>query len=314
MQTQAEDLFTYSNKQSVNGQPCLVLQTRYFRLLHLKANVLIKIEELVQEVAPSKYYPRTHTVVRADEIVFESKGMHNCNRSIWFDADVKNSSGNIKSAIQSDYSKALFCMPKNDIFRHNLPSVTPHVLMQSKDDCSEGCNLIDSILKHRIGSILASKGFICGWASNIDDLHQDFLRLQNSSKKWMWKPLSKDKVNAIFQEPKEKHAGRDYIPAIDSNAKVLPSIWSAFVKDYDAKHRRLEVFVSIGNNSLTKHDDGVPRITNSPTTFDSSHSEHMSRQLLHGQDGPFLRAYEAFLLESSYGSKSRSSSLSSWSN
>ena len=306
--------FVYQNKQSLNGQPALVLQTCYFRLTNFRG-APIKIDDIVKEVPKENYDPRSPMMVRADEVVFESKGKKSCNRSIWFDSEISSSGGCVKhqntSQLQSTNDEALFCMPKNDVFKHKLPSITPYVLMQPKDDCKEGYDLIDSILKHRIGSLLACDGHICNWVGNMKKLEAEFVRLQNMHKKWMWPVLCKVEMSKIFEKTREEHNHSPYKPRAEKD-RTLPSIWKSFANGCESKYSeeytskpRLEAFLfsEKGKSSIS---DKLPHIKNSPTKFISEHSDRTWKELLKGEDGPWKRAKIDYQLKSH--SKDRSSS------
>jgi hypothetical protein len=300
--------FTYQNKQSLQGQPCMILQTRYFRLPKLNTRAPINLEDIVHEVSSHEYNQLVMVIpsmmVRADEIVFESKGKHNCNRSIWFDACISSSNRIAKQDmgyLQSCNDKGLFCMPKNYMFQTNLPSITPHILMQPKDDCKEGYQLIDSILKDLISKLLTDSEYICNYTGDIDALQADFDRLQNTNKAWSWPALSNEDMSKIFQKTREEHTSNAYVPHAEKANDVLPSIWSAFcstLNDVEAtmSKPRLDVFCTItskhtnGDVSYDAKDAKVARITNSFTTFVSRHSEDTWKELLMGNDGAWHRA------------------------
>jgi hypothetical protein len=324
----ANSNFVYSNKKLLNGQPCSVLQTSYFRLTNLKVGTVVHcIEDIINEVNADQYYPRSSQVVRADEIVFESKGKPGCNDSIWFDATFSGHGG--KNGFGANTrpkgekgrkpgEDALFVMPENETFQRNLPTVMPFVLMHPKDDCIEGYNLIDAILKHRIGSILTASSIKFGsWKDNVAELEADFDRLKLSSKKWTW-PVHADK-DKIFQSGQiyEEYTSNKYVPQSSDDSKYsLCSMWSntctnlgsTFDSTLETKPR-LDVFVSI--STKTKADcKGIPRITNSPTKKSiSPESEDTWKELLWGVDGPWKQALHAY--NSGCDARSRSSSSSS---
>lgn len=313
--------FTYQNKQSLNGQPCLVLQTRYFRLLSIKPDAPNKIDNLVQEISVSEYDRNHIMMIRADEIVFESKGKYNCNHSIWFDADISSSHGSAKhhdiGCLQSFHDKALFCMPKNSIFQLSLPPITPHVLMQPKDDSKEGHRLIDDVLKHRICDLLTSHKIICNNGTDIEAIRADFARLRNADKKWMWPPLNDEEVRKIFQGTREEHTNHAYVPRTGEAGDILPSIWSAFcssVIDNGEQNEfkpRLDVFCSITSKRV-KHSCSkgakLPHIMSSTTEFVSAHSEQTWKELLWGIDGPWHRAKQQYTATACGSNKIRSTS------
>lgn len=322
--------FVYSNKKSLNDQPCMVLQTRYFLLTDPKAGTAVRIEDIVREVSAAEYDPGSSLVVKADEIVFESKGMRGCNHSIWFNVIISNHGGkngygaNMKrnggEAGHLTHDRALFVMPENKKFQQSLPADTPFILMQPKDDCAEGYDLIDAILKHRIGAILTSKNIHCNWEDNLADLNADFARLQNSHEKWIW-PAHTGKIvgsDQIYQE----YTSNKYVPAPNDDSKYsLSSMWSQTCANLDSKfdsgvHEttkpRLDVFVSISIKT-EKDCKEIPHITNSSTKKStaplSDVSESTWEELLVEGDGPWNEALRAH--NSGRIAKGRSSSYSS---
>ena len=305
--------FIYSNKHCLNGQACLVLQTRYFRVLQPNPSaVAIELEDIIQEVSSTEFDPRSNAMVRADEIIFESKGKHNCNRSIWFDANVTHWGGrSFKRQAPNDLcnldERALFRMPKNETFESNLPTITPHVLMQPKDDCKEGHDLIDAILEHRINSILASQGCRSYWLNNFATLKADFARLQKIAEKWTWPSLTKRQVNIIVQKMREDHVNSEYVP-IDVSEENMPllAIWNTFVGEQHQMKKRLDVFVSLTIQEEKGSYEKLPHITNSRTKFVSKLSEDTWKELLLGKDGPWTNA--KMHLDSHSQSKTRATS------
>ena len=73
----------------MNGQPCMVLQTRYFRILDI-ANLeqpTVSIGEIISEVSAEAYHagkfgPTPDAFVCAQEVAFDSKGKRACNLSM----------------------------------------------------------------------------------------------------------------------------------------------------------------------------------------------------------------------------------------
>jgi hypothetical protein len=295
--------FLYSNKFWLNGQPCMVLQTRYFRLFPLNPNgAAIKLEDIIMEISVAEYDSTRHDMIRADEVVFESKGRFNCNHSIWFDAIIQRehpgSRGNTKSQNYNELwnidDKALFCMPKNSKFLSSLPTITPYVLMQPKDDCKEGHDLIDAIIEHRIGSLLTSQGYQYYWINNIEALQADFSRLLKITEKWVWPKLSRERMDAIFQKTREEHNKSKYAPLATCNKDAtLPAIWNSFVSSLDTngphQKKRLDVFVAVTSKDV-KLKDELPHITNSRTKFISHESEATWKELLLGEKGAWKKA------------------------
>jgi hypothetical protein len=71
------NVFTYTPTHYLNGQPCMILQTRYF--------LVVGGPSVVQEVSVTEYSQGSYnhtTIVRADEVVFDSKGKRSSNHSM----------------------------------------------------------------------------------------------------------------------------------------------------------------------------------------------------------------------------------------
>ena len=71
----------------INNQPCMVLQTRYFRLLDSHQNcTTVSINDIAAEVPAEVYHSgkssSPNEFVCAHEVVFDSKGKHACNPSV----------------------------------------------------------------------------------------------------------------------------------------------------------------------------------------------------------------------------------------
>jgi hypothetical protein len=292
---------------SVNGQPCLVLKTCYFHLNYPNASTHIKIDNIVQYVPANEYYTdgnfddiarnapaneylaEGNFVVRADEIVFESKGMPNCNRSISFNANI-NRGGH---------------MMKNEGNRAELdriaPTDTPHMLMQSKNDCKKGRKLIDGILKHRIADCLASINCTSDCDTNIDALKTDFVRLQESGKKWLW--LVHGNKHEIFNKIYEERNFTEYEPPFDHSSRYsLSSVWTNFAHEMhqeskgEGKKGRLDVFCSLSTKAKDNREK-VPHIKNTFTNNGAkniSNSEKTWKELILGDDdGAYKKAMHA---------------------
>jgi hypothetical protein len=151
-------------------------------------------------------------IVQAGKTMFESKGNHNCNGSISFDVNVTHWGGrNFNCQVLDPFilnDKALFCMPKSEIFKIILPKIIPHVLMQPKDDCKGGHDLVDAILEHHINIILTFQGHHSHWVNNFANHKTDFTQLQMIKEKWTWSLLTKHQVNFIIQKIQEEHLNR----------------------------------------------------------------------------------------------------------
>ncbi len=85
--------FAHFRRAGVNGQPCMVLQTRYFHLKDMKllrqsSNEYIAIphDEIVAEVTEQAYdagkFSKLGAFVCAQEVAFDSKGKRSCNLSM----------------------------------------------------------------------------------------------------------------------------------------------------------------------------------------------------------------------------------------
>jgi hypothetical protein len=268
--TEDEINFLYSNKMTADNEPCLVLKTRYFRLAHLEAGSYVRIEDIVQEV------PATDClgVIQANETVFESKGMANCNRSILFYRRVKGD--------------------------QELKSLGRHKLMQSKDDCEEGRLLIDSILKHCIQESLTSIGCQCDCNTDKAVLRADFLRLQMSGRKWLW-PVHSDR-HKIFGKIYEEYVATEYKPRRDGDSRYnLCDMWATFAHEMgreskqDKPKGRLDVFRSLSAKRAKSKREEIPHIKNSSNTKAiSCSSEEIWKELLLGDDGPYKNALHMF--------------------
>lgn len=70
------DVFLYSPTHCLNGQPCMILQTRYFRI--------VGGPNVIEEASITEYSQGSNhcIIVRADEVAFDSKGKRSCNRSM----------------------------------------------------------------------------------------------------------------------------------------------------------------------------------------------------------------------------------------
>ena len=74
--------------QGINGQPCMVLQTRFFRILDIGRlrQPTVSVGEMVAEVSPQAYHSGKNAspgdFVCAHEVAFDSKGKRTCNLSM----------------------------------------------------------------------------------------------------------------------------------------------------------------------------------------------------------------------------------------
>ena len=292
--------FLYSNQHNLNTKACLVLQTKYYRLRNLQTGAPISMDDVVQEVPLHEYDSRNPMMVKADEIVFESKGRYDCNHSIWFNVKTTKWIGKFKSKdseAKAHRGKFLFCMQKNELFECMLPANDPIMLMQAKNESEEGRDLIQSFWKHRVGFLLDSCGISCTW--NIHNhkiaLKATFYRLLESTKRDAWPTLHDEEVSMIFQEKcREEHNSNWYQPHLN-NAEAA-SIWNSFIGDLAGGGRRettrprLEVFASMTSKRDTALSKELPHITNSSTKFISRNSQDTWEELLLGKDGPWTRA------------------------
>ena len=69
-------VFLYAPTHCIHGQPCMILQTRYFRV--------VGGVKMVEEVSVGEYERCCGelVVVKADEVVFDSMGKRSCNHSM----------------------------------------------------------------------------------------------------------------------------------------------------------------------------------------------------------------------------------------
>ena len=298
--TSSDRNFVYSNQHCLYSQVCLVLQTKYYRLRSLRTGFAIDIEHIVQEVPKHEYNSRDPMMVKADEVVFESKGHPNCNHCIWFNAEFTKSSAwknkqNTSRGVCQDRD-SLFCLPhNNDILKAMLYATEPPMmLMQSKDECKEGHMLIDSIWHHRIGWILSSRAISCNWIDNFHELNKDFSRLQQMVKRDSWPTLSNEQVSKIFEGTNAcaGHNSTFYDPNFESEDTA--ALWNSFVGELIGGHHqtkpRLNVFTSMTSKEDTSTAKDLPHITNSSTGFISRYSQDTWQELLLGLDGPWTRA------------------------
>ena len=70
------DVFMYSPTHCLNGQPCMILRTMYFRV--------VGGPNVVEETSITEYSQgsNNYIIVRADEVAFDSKGKRSCNHSM----------------------------------------------------------------------------------------------------------------------------------------------------------------------------------------------------------------------------------------
>lgn len=168
--------FTYAPTHCLNGQPCMILQERYFRLVDPKpvmawgnnhkqhkgrtTTSALFVKDIITEISTDEYnawrFIHANTIVRVHEVAFDSKGKRSANQSIWFDSEISPCSNNKAKKLSkkgedhwqmNDRSGALFCMPKNETFEANLPSIVPYVSMQPVDDSRDGLDFIDGVIE-----------------------------------------------------------------------------------------------------------------------------------------------------------------------
>ena len=325
--------FVHTRTHLLHGQPCTVLQTRHFRLMDLKPwtdshyqGRVVSLEDIITEVSQREYNEyrsiSPNAMIRADELVFDSKGKRSANLSTWFDADIvpccskKASTKHIGWKIANDRSGSLFCMPDtvtNKTFERNLPSSVPYVAMQPIDDFKAGHDLIEAILEHRIGTILYSMGSLNfdkfpNGKRDLDDRFKELETIFTGMKKrltrWVWpKTSNMDHI----PEPQETRNTTVYSPAVTPDQDtVIPAIWSSFIKNLrwnvdlqpDSK-RRLDVFHCITVDKSSGKD--LPRIHHAKPSLikknPSSLSEATWRELLLGENGPWKKAIESYEAE-----------------
>ena len=79
--------FPSTFRVGINGQPCMVLQTRYFHLLDFSlVHDRVSIDRIVKEVSAEVYHAaklaRPNAYACAHEVAFDSKGKQSCNLSV----------------------------------------------------------------------------------------------------------------------------------------------------------------------------------------------------------------------------------------
>mmetsp|Transcript_17112 Transcript_17112/g.35715 ORF Transcript_17112/g.35715 Transcript_17112/m.35715 type:complete len:768 (+) Transcript_17112:318-2621(+) len=266
--------FTYVPTHCINGQPCMILQSRYFRLLDCKStpawgnkhgedrNVssFVSIKDLVEEISEDAYHDWTigssNSMIRVHEVAFDSKGKRSANQSIWFDADHTPCSNNKAKKLSkkgedhwqlNDRSGALFCMPKNDTFECSLPSISPYVCMVPMEDSHAGLKLIEKILEHRLGSILHTQGlsfkkFPLGKTeldTSFVELKKEFTLMKVHSEKWSWPKTSN--MDHICKATEERNQTA-YFPRAPPRATykaITPAIWKSFIQNLCASDDEL---------------------------------------------------------------------------
>eukprot|EP00579_Thalassiosira_antarctica_P013682 CAMPEP_0201940868 /NCGR_PEP_ID=MMETSP0903-20130614/45991_1 /ASSEMBLY_ACC=CAM_ASM_000552 /TAXON_ID=420261 /ORGANISM="Thalassiosira antarctica, Strain CCMP982" /LENGTH=345 /DNA_ID=CAMNT_0048482781 /DNA_START=30 /DNA_END=1067 /DNA_ORIENTATION=- len=320
--------FTYASNECMNGQPCMVLHTRYFRLLDFTnlQQPTISTGDIVTEVPSEVYHAgksiSPSTFVSAHEVAFDSKGKPTCNHSIWFDTKITTCSTTKAKKISkkdnpwhlNDKSGSLFCMPNNEEFEKSFPITTPpYVFMQPVDDiqAGHGHDLVKVMLEHRVATILLTRGFCFHKLPNqFDQLGKDFARMKNDLKRWAW-PKTSD-MNHLSKTTEVRNQA-EYSPSIpDGQEDTVSSIWKSFGTNLDAREgsftapkKRLDVFHSIMEKTESSFEAIPPRIellfskTSKPRkTF--SHSEATWRELLlgEGENMPWKKVIESHVANS----------------
>lgn len=165
----------------------MILQTRYYQLLDF-SNVegSVTIQDIIKQVPLEVYQAgksRPNSFQSVHEVAFDSKGKKSSNLSLWFDATITAcTSSKAKKVSKKDEpwqleNGSLFCAPRNEEFLEHRPITEPYIFMQPVDDCKEGHDLVISIIKHRIASILHSRGFrFDEILAQHDDADYDLLR------------------------------------------------------------------------------------------------------------------------------------------
>lgn len=303
--------FTYAPVDCMNGQPCMILQTRYFRisdLTHLQQST-ISNDSIITEISSNVYhagkFANPNMFVCAQEVAFDSKGKRTCNLSIWFDTNITACSTTKAKKVSkkddpwhlADKSGALFCMPNNAEFERSFSFATPpYVSMQPVDDIQVGHDLVKSILEHRVASILLTRGFrFHELPAQLDKLGKDFARLKHDLERWAWPKTSNvDHLSKTMETRNQT----EYCPPIskDGQADNISAIWKSFATSLDAAHngsgaapkKRLSVFQSIlGKADSVVESTALPRIE--PTSYkvfsSLSLAEATWREILLGEGG-----------------------------
>ncbi|KAL3822759.1 hypothetical protein ACHAXA_009633 [Cyclostephanos tholiformis] len=218
--------FTYEPRHCINGQPCMVLQTRYFYLSSCTN---------VAEVTEEDYQANSGLFICAHEVTFDSKGKRSCNHSIWFNTTITSCSGSkAKKLSRKDEQEQwhlknecgiFFVMPINQEFKDAFMAVDlpPYVLMQPVDDLEDGHNLITAVLKHRVASILQSHGFKPQEPpEELIKLGEKYHRLKRLLDRWAW-PKTSD--TSHFLKNVDQWHQANYRPEGTETA----AIWESFV-------------------------------------------------------------------------------------
>ena len=205
-----------------------------------------------------------------------------------------------------DTSGSLFCMPNNEEFEKYSPITSPYIFMQPVDDLKAGHDLAKSILKHRVATILFSRGFCFHELPNqLDQLGMDYARMKADLERWAWPKMSN---MDHFSKTKEEQNQTVYSPSADvwcQDTTTTSAIWMSFVRNLNgsegsdvtaAPRKRLQVLRSIMEKTDT-FDGNLPRIQRvgaqpSNEMSRSSHPEPLSeatwRELLLGDGEDML--------------------------
>lgn len=211
-----------------------------------------------------------------------------------------------------DTSGSLFCMPNNGEFEAVFPTSTPpFVFMQPVDDLKPGHDLVQSILEHRVTSILISRGFCFhDHPCQLEKLKHDFASMKADLKRWAWpKTTNVDH----FSKTKEEQNQTAYSPSVAwaKDAGTTSAIWKSFVtsltcntaNDASSKNR-LPVFRSIMDKDEDISVCSLPRIECArPIEAIPSHTQHPEslsestwREILLGQGyGAWERTIESHI-------------------
>ncbi|KAL7508561.1 hypothetical protein ACHAXN_005625 [Cyclotella atomus] len=305
--------FTYEPTHCLNGQPCMILQNRFYRLLDYKEKVHVSsIEDVVEEISMQEYNCLANNLtVKAYEVVMDSKGKRSANLSIFFDVDVSSCSNNKAKRVSKKgeehwqlEDKTLFCIPKNDAFLSGLPQTKPYVMMQPVDDKQEGHDLIDDILQHRIGTLLAKED--CTYdecnKKTLDEKEAELksiLRCMMDTLKREYWPVTSNMDHIKKSTEERNHT--EYHPSDVEDARNACKLWDCFVHNLNAKDDEVEPSssrLSVFKSFTSKQDTitNVPHLMNKkptqlPTQTSDLHvSETTWKELLEGQPGSWAAA------------------------
>ena len=196
-----------------------------------------------------------------------------------------------------DCSNALFCVPNNEEFKKRPPLVAPYVFMQPVDDRAAGHDLVASILKYQVATLLhAHRHSFDGLLSRLSLLQAEFGRLKADVVRWAWPRIATD--DHLMRTKEEQNC---VVYALtNDDASVSSRLWHSFVRNLASDRclstRRLPVLRSLPDKAeviggtlpvLPRIPASIIRRENQKThPFCPSHlSEATWRELILGEGG-----------------------------